>query len=491
VALATQSFHDLVNVDLTWNSRYPNGDKAASQSSILAVNVTAFLAANITLQSNQGVAVSINYRTFLTGTSAATATITVNAINSALGSWTFDPLDNSLTNTGLVSGSGSLQVVATDNAGNTASFPVQLWSILAPIQQNAVKFHGGDFFWFDTLDASTGISRMQTAHSGGLKNNLNVTGYKIYAKLAQLIGPTAGDYSPAQAIIAQIRSVLSGTNKRWVLAIQDRTFGSTGAGGAFTGGTFPTYMINNGWALISNASTSVGGVANMFNFGSTPALTDYAALLAFLGTQLDSDPQFEMLDYMGETACTPAGPWHTGSSSGPSANFTNAQYRDAVNTLGKAASAAFPHTLVRLQTNFVPSSDTTTFTSWYTTLLPLGNVTFGGPDPPLITATGYSADAKYWQGQTAPGTDLRGVRARSGEVQEDGLGTPRIAGGTGTTAAAAVGIIAQGLVGNLKTDHMFWNYETWETVVANDIINYINQNPTRNGVPSLGNWNTA
>lgn len=490
MALVTQSLHDLVNSDLTWDSRYPNGTKPASQSSILAVNLTAFLAANITLQSNQGVAVSINYRTFLTGTSAATATITVNAINSALGNWTFDGLDNSLTNTGVLSGSGSLQVVATDNAGNTASFPVQLWSILAPIQQNAVKFHGGDFFWFDTFDVNTGISRMATVHAT-LKNNANIIGYKIYVKLSQLIGPTAGDYSPAQSVIAQIKNVIAGSNKRYVIAIQDRTFGSTGAGGTFTGGVFPTYMINNGWALVSGASTSVGGVANMFNFGSSAALTDYSALLAFLGTQLDSDPQFEMLDYMGETSVTPTGPWHTGSSSGPSANFTNAQFRDAVNTLGRATSLAFPHTLSRLQSNFVPSNDNSTFTSWYTTLLPLGNIAFGGPDPPLIQATGFSADARYWQGQVAPGVDLRGVRPRAGEVQEDGLGTPRLAGGTGTTAAAAVGIIAQGLVGNLKTSHMFWNYETWETVVANDIINYINQNPTRNGPPALGNWNTA
>lgn len=486
----TQSFHVIPNSDTSWDTRYEGGTKPASQSSILAVNTAAFLAANIILQSNQGVPVAVNYRTFLTGTSAATATITVNAINSALGNWTFDGLDNSLTNTGLLAGSGSLQVVASDNAGNTVSFPIQLWSILAPIQQNAVKFHGGDFFTFDSFDVNANISRMQAFHAAQ-KNNANVIGYKLYAKWSQLEGAVAGDYSPGQSVIAQVRAILSGSNKRWMLALQDRTFGSTGSAGTFTGGVFPAYAISSGFALISNVSTSVGGVANMFNFGSSSAVARLVALYQFLGSALDGDPQFEMFDFVGETSITPTGPWHTGSSAGPSANFSNATYRDAINTLGKAASAAFPHTLVRLQTNFVPSNDNSTFTSWYTTLPPLGNVVFGGPDPPLPTATGYSADARYWQGIVAPGIDLRGLRPRCGEVQEDGLGNPRVAGGAGTAPATAVAIIAQGQVTNLKVSHMVWNSETNLAVVSNDILTYIATNPTRNGPPILGNWNTA
>lgn len=486
----TQSFHVTQNPDLTWDTRYPAGNKPASQSSILAINTAAFLAANITLQSNQGVPVSVNYRTFLTGTSAATATIAVNAINSALGNWIFDGLDNSLTNTGVLAGSGSLQVVATDNAGNTASFPIQLWSILAPIQQNAVKFHGGDFFTFDSLDANANISRMQTFHAAQ-KNNANVIGYKIYAKISQLEGATAGDFSPAQSIISQVRAILSGSNKRWILAVQDRTFGSTGSAGTFTGAIYPAYYISSGFALISNASASVGGVANMFNFGSAAAVARLVALYQFLGSALDTDPQFEMFDFVGESTITPAGPWHTGSSAGPSANFSNTTYKNAINTLGIAASAAFPHTLVRLQTNNVPSNDNSIFTSWYTTLLPLGNVIFGGPDPPLPTATSFSSDEQYWQGLIAPGTDLRGIRPRCGEVQENGLGHPQVAGGAGTPPATAVGIIYQGQAINLKVSHMVWNVETNLAVTINDILAFLATSPTRNGPPALGRWNTA
>lgn len=364
---------------------------------------------------------------------------------------------------------------------------------IATSSQGLVKFHGGHYAWFDTTDGTTGVSRMATAHAT-LQNNPAVVGYKIYAKWSQLEGATAGDYSPLDSLIASVRSVLGTSGKKWMLGLFDRTFGSTGAGGTFSGAAYPTYVISSGFAVISNASTSVGGVANMVNFGSAGCIARMVALAQAIASRLDTDPNFECYDPMGETSITPSGPWHTGSSAGPSANFSNATFRDAVISLMQGASAAFPHTLVRLQGNFVPSNDNTIFQAWYNTLLPLGNVAFGGPDPPLTLATGYSADARYWMGTLAPGvTDFRGVRPRIGEVQEDGLGFPRVAGATPPppTPAQSVATIAQGQIINLHVAHMIWNDETDLAVVFSDILAYINANPTTNGPPSFGNWNTG
>lgn len=358
--------------------------------------------------------------------------------------------------------------------------------------QGAIKFHPGHYLWFDSLSAATGISRLIAAHAS-LKDNPNIKGYKIYFHVADATN-AAGDYSGLASIVSQIQAAIAGSDKRYMLSMCERTFGSTGAAGTFTGGTFPTYWQTGALALISNASTNVGGVANMINFGNPAAVTAAVEMAQQVAALCDDDPAFECYDPMNETSITPTGPWHTGSSAGPSANFGNSTYRDAVLTIMSGASAAFQKTLVRLQTNFVPSNDNTIWQSWYNNLLPLGNVAFGGPDPPLILATGYTADAKFWQGALPPlgVTDFRGVRPRIGEVQEDGLGTPRLAGGTGTPPATAVSIIAQGQITNLQCSHMIWNHETFETVVFNDILNFINANPVVNPTPpSLGSWNTA
>lgn len=140
--LTPQAVDVAVNLDQTWDDRYPLGDKGQVQKATLDINQAAFTAANLSLLNLlQNTAQSFNYRQYLTGTSAATATLTVNAITGTLGNWQI--LTDSLTNSGTLSGSGSLQVVASDNAGNVVSFPVQAWSILAVVQQHIVTWNPG------------------------------------------------------------------------------------------------------------------------------------------------------------------------------------------------------------------------------------------------------------------------------------------------------------------------------------------------------------
>lgn len=141
--LTPQAVDVAVNADGTWDDRYPLGDKPQVQKATLDINQAALTALNVSLIGllQGGASFSLNVRQVLVGTSAATASITVNAITGTLGNWQIST--DFLVNTLLISGAGSLQVVASDNAGNVVSFPVWTWSILAVVQQHSVTWNPG------------------------------------------------------------------------------------------------------------------------------------------------------------------------------------------------------------------------------------------------------------------------------------------------------------------------------------------------------------
>ena len=139
--MASRSLHAVPNFDSTTDPRYPRGDKPSVTPSSLGIDLVAFQAASINLQNRrQNTAISINYRTYLTGTSAATATLSVNAATGTLGNWLTS--GNNLTNTAANVGSGSLYVSADDGAGTVVSFPIQSWSIVAPSVGGIVQTNG-------------------------------------------------------------------------------------------------------------------------------------------------------------------------------------------------------------------------------------------------------------------------------------------------------------------------------------------------------------
>lgn len=149
MALAARSLHALPSLDGSVDNRYPLGDKPQVVPASLGINLSAFNAAAIDLTGRrQNTAVSINYRTFLTGSSASTAVISVFAISGSLGNWAIDSAGNSLTNSATQLGSGSLQVRAADGAGNVVTFPVQNWSFVAASQTK--KWTPGHWMELDT-----------------------------------------------------------------------------------------------------------------------------------------------------------------------------------------------------------------------------------------------------------------------------------------------------------------------------------------------------
>lgn len=196
MALQSRSLHVKVNLDNTWDTRYPQGTKPQVQPSSLGIDLNAFNAANIILLGKSvNTPFTQNYRQFLTGTSAATATLTVNATSGVLGNWLIDGTGNSLTNNGTVAGTGQLQVVASDGAGNTASFPLQNWSYIV-VNASRIKHPLGIIIYLDQNqmfgnNISVTLSRMDqlVALLGD-----NLVAFSIYPNWAQLEGPSLGQY---------------------------------------------------------------------------------------------------------------------------------------------------------------------------------------------------------------------------------------------------------------------------------------------------------
>src|SRR3569833_2575729 len=92
MALALRSLHDLPSLTGNVDRRYPLGDAPVIQPATLGINLAAFNASNFVLTNfnSGGTAVDFNYRQFLTGTSAPTATISVSSASGFLGGWVVD-----------------------------------------------------------------------------------------------------------------------------------------------------------------------------------------------------------------------------------------------------------------------------------------------------------------------------------------------------------------------------------------------------------------
>jgi hypothetical protein len=124
-----------INPDFSFDTDYPTGNKPPTSD--LSINLAAF---NADMQSLQNLpvatAVSLDYRTYLEGTDAATAplsVLTVSGTDADAGGWSISTSGDDLINpAGGVAGQGVLVVQATDHLGNVVAFPQQVWSIVAP-----------------------------------------------------------------------------------------------------------------------------------------------------------------------------------------------------------------------------------------------------------------------------------------------------------------------------------------------------------------------
>lgn len=324
MGLALRSLHPRANLDLTWDTRYPNGDKPLVQPSSLGIDIASFNAAQISLFNRpQNTPIAFNYRQYLTGTSAATATLAVNAITGTLGNWAIDALGNSLVNSAVASGAGSLQVTASDGAGHTASFPIQSWSILAPIQlpNQKIKSNFGLYIYLDrNTNTAQKLSRMSY-----FSTKQAVTGFQDVAFWPKYENPnTPGDYSgnwdsSGDSGFKYVDKMLAACAamsppRHWMMHLSTYGFAGSGLPTSFPSSYMPSYLSNSAYGLNTASTNGIFGGAwiNCYNSGITVAchvrwwvqavMDRLIALLQAYGARYDAHPLFEMCSVINESA---------------------------------------------------------------------------------------------------------------------------------------------------------------------------------------------
>lgn len=385
MALAQRSLHCATNFDGTSDLHYPNGDKPASGSATLTINLDAFTLANINLVNlPPGTSQSFNYRTFLAGSAAATATMSVNAASSTLGSWSISADGSSLTNPG-TTGSGTLFVSATDNAGTVVNFPVQSWSIVS--QSAGYKAFRGHYASNSNTKANLATDQafMQTAQF------TNFRGIQIEPYWGTLAGDTQNDPNPPGiALIRSYTNYVRSIGKKAMIKMSERAFGTPSVNGyPASHPGFPAYAVNNGWMIVPPANSGAGyqAIAALW----LPAVAqDMANMWTKIGAAVDSDDALAMICPFEESAINWAG----------IGNHDTAWYQ-AIKTVFTALRAAFPTTLLRFMANGVDGDSV--MLDLYDFFDSLGGVVIGGPDPeipkpgqsyPLVVGGNYPTNFK-------------------------------------------------------------------------------------------------
>lgn len=366
MTLALKSFHGLLNLDLTVSTRYPNGDKPQVQPASLGLNTAIFNAANVNLVAiPQGSVVTYNYRQYLTGTSAATATLVVNAISGALGNWQIDSTGNGPTNTTALAGTGSLQVVASDNAGHTVSFPIQQWSILSKTQQRKKKWNPGHFMGSNSV-IRTGNTASSIYFETNNLNNLDlILGHRAFMSWGSL-EQTQGVYTFTE--LDNLRNRLkTAYNKPKLLrlAVLPGEFGSTNPGdtdysalpqyimqgsayGAAGHATW-NFSVNPATVVITNAGSHGwwGGNGNGNTYAAClhrPAvMARWIALHQAIAAHVDGDPLFDGIWFQENS-------WWIGSSSANRCpDYSNSAVDTQQRALISAVASAFQQTNIQYQ----------------------------------------------------------------------------------------------------------------------------------------------
>lgn len=332
MALALQSLHPQVNSDLTWDSRYPQGDKTIVTPSSLGLNSTAFSAAAITLTNlQQNVSVFYNYRAFLTGTSAATATLSVNAISGGLGG--FAIAGSNLTNSAATAASGQIQVVATDGV-TTVNFPVQPYTIVASATRQKIKSNFGLYIYLDrNMGTSQKLSRMgyfsQFPFVKGFQDIVfpaKLENPALVGGAAQFDGSWNASGDSGFAYVNKMLSTCAAMNPPRHYMLQDSTYGFASPSGPgsvsssfpsgfmpsyFAGGTYgantPTVDGVHGGVWQNSYATAPTSVAYFVRYWVPAVMDRYLAKIAAYGAQYDSHPLFEMASFLSESAMPSVG----------------------------------------------------------------------------------------------------------------------------------------------------------------------------------------
>lgn len=310
MSVPDRSLHAQTNPDGTLDPRYPNGDKPLVAPASLGINTAAFNAAAIDLTNlPQNTSFSQNYRQFLTGTAASTATITVSAITGTLGNWAISV--DSLVNSTSAVGSGSLMVTADDGAGTVVSFPVQVWSILLPVQQHLINDIPG-IWWIPTsIQGGSSPASDITSINQIKARTTNGVGWGLYKRWAQLENPSlvGGNAQYDGSWDSRGDSGWAGIDKI-MAADPTRSFAlmlyhsTTSVTTSFPSGLAPAYLGGSTYGVTSGAffggcysATSRGSLVRYWNAAVMGRLS---AMVQAYARHYANNPRFHMIDPFSE-----------------------------------------------------------------------------------------------------------------------------------------------------------------------------------------------
>jgi hypothetical protein len=234
------------------------------------------------------------------------------------------------------------------------------------------------------------------------------------------------DFSSIDAYLARLKA--QPTTKRLVVRIMDRRFG-----GSSKTGIVPSYLLTQSTYNGGVIQTSQGYAARLWE---APVMDRLIALYRAIGARYDGDANFEGVSTE-ETTLSLKTPF----PSSYTATKLEAQYE----RLAVAARAAMPHTNVFVYTNFIGSQSL--MTELIQSFVPL-RVAAG--DSNVIPGE-MTLGQRIWTGQT--GADYRGNLAIGTSVEAAELG-----GSHGDFTPKQINDFAYG---TLRSNYMFWVYNTW------------------------------
>lgn len=470
MGIASQSLHDRPNSDGSWDSAYPQGGKPAVQPASLGIDTAAFTAAAIDLtQRPLGSAISINYRTFLTGTSAATATLTVLAASGTLGNYAIS--GDNLVNPASVQATGSLQVRADDGAGNVQFFPVQPWSFIS-VSSSAQKWTPG---WWVTLDNGSGgggLSGWLSAISEAASEP-NIVGFVYRDYWKKFEDSAGGTYTVGFNVMDQLVQACAAAGKKLGMAFFCQSYDGQ-VSPANGGKVLPTYFETltcadgqtPGYVKWTSGAAWSGYLNLSANLWDSVVMDKFIAMTQAYAARYESNPTFVLYHGPGETSLgVPIG----------NRGFSFAKLATQFNRWLPAARAAFPTTMLRYEANWY---DVTATMQTAVDACAQNKVIVGGPD---IRPTVVVNANTVFNGSVGS-SDYRGRNGWCSEMQQrtwdpytPTTAMPTLFNFAETGSAAGGGSMASGL-------YMVWrntwtgskgNYPTWYT----NILPFIRSNP--------------
>lgn len=483
MALLLRSLHDLPNTDGTIDRRYPLGNKPAVAPSSLGIDLAAFAAANINLtRLPQGPTVDFNYRTYLTGTSAATAVLSVSAASGSLSNWIVDASGNGISNTTVTAGSGSLFVSASDGTNAPVAFPVQNWSILSSTQQAATKAHPGNYFWWDNQYWPGNQKPNYDAHIAALKADSTVMGTELvftWGKMSdQQLTSGQQTHNTLFGILDPILADFRANSRPFYLVIKLwQTFFNTQS--ITSTSDWPQWVVDKGnW--IKAFTSNQGQTRTQMDFDNDQVWAALTKMGQNIGDRYNSDPNFECFTFFDESVAVT---FNSANATVMNASHYNTKFLQALLDI----KAHWPNTLVGVPMNFLPpggSSELPTMTNMIQTLEAAypGGFLYYGPDPAIQGVHGggptnwVTTFENLVTGQIGSLGDKRGQMLLGSHIEEWLLGNT---GSPPTKPAVTPTQLYTSAVDIFKASHVFWNYQTWEYYKAADELAAIH---ARNGV---------